>query len=347
MDTDLGLIMIPTGGTSGRIKFAIHDWSTLTASVTGFQQFFECQAINSWCTLPLYHVSGLMQLMRSLITQGDLVLCPYKLTSPEIDRDRSTYFISLVPTQLQFLIDFNPDWLRKFKTVLVGGAPARRSLLDRAREAKIAIALIYGSTETASGVVALKPEEFWAGNTSDGKALPHAQIWLELILIQAVESKGDRPIGSITIKSTSNFKGYYPRLTDDRILTTEDSGYMDFQGYVHLVGRNSRKIITGGENVFPQEVEAAIYDTNLVDAVCVLGIPDRKWGQAVTAVYVPSIFASDSSSIEQRIQSQLAKYKQPKNWIEVDYLPRNDCGKINYQQLKAIAIEKVLNNKNN
>ena len=194
--------------------------------------------------------------------------------------------------------------------------------------------------------MALKPEEFLAGNTSDGKALPHAQIRHDRGLFQAVESKGNIWVASITIKSTSNFKGYYPKLTDNGLLVADDSGYID-SGYIYLIGRDSHKIITGGENVFPQEVEAAIYDTNLVDAVCVLGIPDRKWGQAVTAVYVPSIFASDSSSIEQRIQSQLAKYKQPKNWIEVDYLPRNDCGKINYQQLKAIAIEKVLNNKNN
>jgi len=336
------LIMIPTGGTSGRIKFAIHTWSTLKASVVGFKQFFDCPRINSWCTLPFYHVSGLMQLMRSLVTQGNLVICPYQL-SPTIKLDRSKYFVSLVPTQLQYLLDRHAEWLKRFQTVLVGGAPSRRSLLDRARKEKIAIALIYGSTETASGVVALKPEDFWAGNNSNGRVLPHARVSIDRIPSIDLDRNSDR-LGSIAIDSTSLCLGYYPQLvTSPQPLITDDLGYFDSRKYLYLVGRNSHKIITGGENVFPQEVEAAVYATQLVEDVCVLGIPDRHWGQAVTAVYVPHHNQSNlSTAIEQRIQSQLAKYKQPKNWIEVKYIPRNERGKIDYQQLKAIAVQKIL-----
>ncbi|MEL6928139.1 MAG: 2-succinylbenzoate--CoA ligase [Cyanobacteria bacterium J06600_6] len=342
VDANGSLIMIPTGGTSGKIKFAIHSWATLTASVTGFKRFFGCQTVNSWCTLPLYHVSGLMQLMRSLVTRGKLVICPYRLTRPEIERNPSTYFISLVPTQLQLLLDTDPGWLKQFKTVLVGGAPARRSLLERARENRIAIAPIYGSTETASGVVALKPRDFWAGNMSNGQVLPHAQVSIRQISKTNAEIKSDRSIGLISITGTSLFMGYYPQLqTDRRSLTTDDLGYMDTQQNIYLVGRNSHKIITGGENVFPEEVEAAIYATKLVDDVCVFGISDRYWGQAVTAVYVPSSAESNSRLIAQQLQSQLAKYKQPKHWIEVKHIPRNDRGKIDYQRLKAIAISAI------
>ena len=126
-------IMIPTGGTSGKIKFAIHTWETLTASVNGFKTFFECEKIDSVCTLPLYHVSGLMQLMRSLLTQGNLIICSYKSVLDRlINEDKSSYFISLVPTQLQYLIELNPHWLKEVKTVLVGGAPPKRSLLNSA-----------------------------------------------------------------------------------------------------------------------------------------------------------------------------------------------------------------------
>ena len=332
------LIMIPTGGTSGKIKFAMHSWSTLSASVAGFKEFFNCKTIDSWCTLPLHHVSGLMQLMRSLLTQGNLVICPYKSTSQV---QRGTYFISLVPTQLQFLLDTDPDWLKGFKTVLVGGAPARRSLLDTARDNQIAVSLIYGSTETASGVVALKPKDFLAGNTSNGRVLPHARISIARTTIAAESAEFSKNrAGLITIASKSLCLGYYPQMFSDRTLTTDDLGYIDLDGYVYILGRNSHKIITGGKNVFPTEVEAAIYATKLVKDVCVLGIDDRHWGQAVTAVYSPTADGS-LDSIEQQIQSQLAKYKQPKNWIEVDCLPRNDRGKINYRRLKAIAIQKI------
>ena len=324
---DRPLIMIPTGGTSGKIRFAMHTWETLAASVTGFKDYFGCQKINSCCTLPVYHVSGLMQLMRSLLTQGELIICSYKTVATKIMFDRSDYFISLVPTQLQFLIKSIPDWLSQFKVVLLGGAPPMRSLLDTAREYNIPVALTYGMTETASGVVALKPQDFLAGNNSSGRVLPHARVAI---------APEDNKLGLIKIGGNSLCLGYYPRLFNSE-LVTDDLGYFDDSGYLYLVGRNSQKIITGGENVFPAEVESAIYSTQLVKDICIVGIEDRYWGEVVTAIYVPAEPKTNLESIKQKIQLQLAKYKQPKNWIEVDSLPRNDRGKINYQKIKAIA----------
>ncbi|MGL5832231.1 MAG: 2-succinylbenzoate--CoA ligase [Waterburya sp.] len=356
------LIMIPTGGTSGKIKFAIHSWQTLTASVKGFADFFNCPQLNSVCTLPLYHVSGLMQLMRSLLTQGNLVICPYQLIATKLSNlDKSAYFISLVPTQLQFLLASTPNCLEGFKTVLVGGAPPRRSLLQTAREYRIPLALTYGMTETASGVVTLKSEDFLAGNYSSGEVLPHAQVKIaheqltsgteELTLEDRkyLTSRKNPPTDSVSdhtgliqINSAALCLGYYPQLFPaSKSLLTDDVGYFDGQGYLHLLGRNSQKIITGGENVFPAEVEAVIYATKLVQDICVVGIPDQKWGQAVTAIYVPLTAANNLNLIKQQIKSQLAKYKQPKHWLSVASIPRNDRGKVNYPQLKAIALQIV------
>ena len=331
---DRPLIMIPTGGTSGKIRFAMHTWETLSASAKGFQKYFNRQNINSFCTLPLYHVSGLMQFMRSFITGGNLVICPYKtVQTAKFDLDTQDYFISLVPTQLGVLIESMPEWLSGFKTVLLGGAPATRSLLNTARKHNISIAPIYGMTETASGVVALKPADFLAGNNSSGRVLPHARVTIKPI---------DNKIGSIAISCDSLCLGYYPQLFTSTTLVTDDLGYFDRDGYLHLVGRNSQKIITGGENVFPAEVEAAIFATKLVTDVCVIGIGDRKWGQAVTAIYVP-ISNFNLEMVKQQVRSQLANYKQPKKWIKLDRLPRNNRGKINYQRLIAIA-ERAINN---
>ncbi len=326
---DQPLIMIPTGGTSGKIRLAMHTWDTLTASVNGWQNYFDCQEINSFCTLPLYHVSGLMQFMRSFITQGNLIICSYKaVKTKQITFNKQEYFISLVPTQLQFLIATIPNWLTEFGTVLLGGAPPMRSLLDTAREYNISVAPTYGMTETASGVAILKSPDFLAGNNSSGRVLPHAQIRLKPV---------DNDMGLIEINCTSLCLGYYPQLfNSSQPFMTDDIGYFDDDGYLYLSGRNSHKIITGGENVFPAEVEAAIWSTKLVKDVCVLGIGDRKWGQAVTAIYVPVQSIPDLALIKEKLQSQLATYKQPKHWIQVDSLPRNDRGKINNQKLKAL-----------
>ena len=353
------LIMIPTGGTSGKVRFAMHSWDTLTASVTGFKDYFACQQINSFCTLPLYHVSGLMQFMRSFLTQGQLIFCSYKIVKiKQITLDKPDYFISLVPTQLKFLIESIPDWLAQFKTVLLGGAPAARSLLDTAREYNIAIALTYGMTETASGIVTLKPQDFLAGNNSSGRVLPHAEVTMvgvsrdnevgkgkEVKKIQHQTKPTNNGTGLIEISSRSLFLGYYPQsFNSTQPFITDDLGYFDNQGYLHLVGRNSQKIITGGSNVFPIEVEAVIYSTKLVKDVCVVGIPDHEWGEAVTAIYVPLKSDQNLSLIKQKIKSQLANYKLPKNWIEVESIPRNNRGKINYQKLKEITKKLTTNN---
>jgi o-succinylbenzoate---CoA ligase len=351
----LPLIMIPTGGTSGKIKFAMHSWQTLSASVKGFSEFFNSSQLNSVCTLPLHHVSGLMQLMRSLLTQGNLIICPYQLIATKLSwLDKSTYFISLVPTQLEVLLASTPNCLQEFKTVLVGGAPSRRSLLETAREYRIPLALTYGMTETASGVVTLKSEDFLAGNHSSGQVLPHAQIKVvnRQLISEAAELTSEDwqpsknplkdPIGLIGIDSTALCWGYYPQLfSNPQSFLTDDVGYFDHDSYLHLLGRNSQKIITGGENVFPAEVEAVIYSTKLVKDICVVGIPDQKWGQAVTAIYVPLTAANNLNLIKQQIKSQLVKYKQPKHWLSVESITRNDRGKVNYPQLKAIALQLV------
>lgn len=331
------LIMIPTGGTSGKVKFAMHNWSTLSASVAGFKKHFNCQKINSFCTLPLYHVSGLMQFIRSFITQGDFIICPYKAINEELlILKKQYYFISLVPTQLLLLIELAPSKLKEFKTVLLGGASISRSLLDEARKHDIPLAPTYGMTETASGVVTLKPEDFLAGNNSNGQVLPHVEV--------IVNSSANNP-GLINIKCNSLCLGYYPHtFNESYVFSTDDLGYFDKKGYLYLVGRNSQKIITGGENVFPAEVEAAILDTKLVKDICIIGVDDRKWGQVVTAVYVPLQLEQNLDLIKEKIKLQLAKYKQPKNWIEVNSLPRNNRGKINYQKVRAIA-NKIINNR--
>ncbi|MEH2114258.1 2-succinylbenzoate--CoA ligase [Nostoc sp.] len=339
------LIMIPTGGSSGQIKFAIHTWETLTASVQGFTEYFQLEQVNSFCILPLYHVSGLMQFMRSFTTGGKLAIQPFKaVESGEIlNIKQSEFYISLVPTQLQRLLQ-NPElteWLSQFNTVLLGGAPAWNELLEKARFHHIRLAPTYGMTETASQIATLKPNDFLSGKISSGQILPHAKV---TIRNQEGEILNSNQIGNIAIHAQSLALGYYVKTRENQTdFQVDDLGFLDEQGHLNIVGRDSDKIITGGENIYPVEIESAILSTQMVADICVIGIPDKHWGQALTAIYIPKKSDTSALKIQTVLKDKLSKFKIPKYWIPQQNLPRNSQGKINRQQLQQIATEFLQN----
>ncbi len=335
------LIMIPTGGSSGQIRFAMHRWSGLVAAVAGLQQHFACHAIPSMCVLPLYHVSGLMQFVRSFVSGGALAI----QTFPSLEAggyppvDPRSAFLSLVPTQLQRLLTASSPamrpWLTQLRAIFLGGGPAWPDLVTAAHAQRLPIALTYGMTETAAQVATLSPQDFWDGNRSVGRPLPHVEI--------AIGDDRGEPlpaghIGTIALQTASLALGYYPQpFPAAAWFVTDDRGYFDDRGYLHIVGRNSQKIITGGENVFPSEVATALRQTQLVQDVCVVGLPDPVWGQAITAVYVPAHDRVTPTQLKQAIACDLCAFKHPKRWLAVDHLPRNPQGKVNYRAVQHLA----------
>jgi O-succinylbenzoic acid--CoA ligase len=204
-------IMIPTGGSSGKIRFAYPHLGNFNSICTRFSAIFQLQQINSFCVLPLYHVSGLMQFIRSFTTNGKLVIQPFKEleAAEKYDIDLSEFFISLVPTQLQRLLQNSTlaIWLSQFKTVLLGGAPAWDELLQQARFNAIELALTYGMTETASQIATLKPEDFIKGYNNCGQVLPHAKVTIHS---SEGELLGANQTGIINIQAQSLALGYYP-----------------------------------------------------------------------------------------------------------------------------------------
>ncbi|MEL6158356.1 MAG: AMP-binding protein [Cyanobacteria bacterium J06627_32] len=348
-------ILIPTGGSSGQVKFVCHSWTSLMASVEGFCKFFQtrseqseqgetlhARSIKSFCVLPVYHVSGLMQVLRAAASGGKILFAPFcqlAATMPPLVEPRG-WFISLVPTQLTRLIQANKaPWLSGFQAVLLGGAPAWPDLLAQARKHRIPVCLSYGMTETAAMVTALSPQAFLEGCTSSGWPMPHAKVRIE----QAGRSMPTGQLGQVVIFSGAIAQGYYPldsSIFTDSTFYTDDMGYFSADGQLHLTGRLSNKIISGGENIFPAEVEAALRATGQVADVCVLGLPHPDWGEAVTAAYVPSSTevspASLKIALSQNADSQspqqsppLSRYKHPKQWFALSSLPRNAQGKIN------------------
>lgn len=332
---DTGWIGLPTGGTSGQIRFALHSARSLAASVAGFCAYFAedwpgSQTHSTLCTLPLFHASGLMQVLRCLWGGGRLAIAP-------LDQGLalgSIGFISLVPTQLVRLLDDQTDWLRQFRVILLGGAPAWPALLDRAQSWGLRLAPTYGSTETASQVATLRPADFLAGNRGTGQVLPHATVTI------APHDPGQP--GPIAIAGPSIAAGY---ATDQGFVPldtngagaflTDDLGYFDAADRLHIVGRASHKLITGGENVYPAEVEGALWATGLVRDAVVLGLADREWGQAIAAAYVPIDPAATPDRLRQALGDRLSRYKIPKRWLPLAQLPRNAQGKVDRAALAA------------
>ena len=333
-------LWIATGGSSGQIRFAGHTWSSLMAAVQGFRSHFGVVAVRAYCILPFYHVSGLMQALRVLATGGTLALQPY----PELKRQGGWDwpwggFLSLVPTQLQWLLDQGDrhlPWLRSFDAILLGGAPAWPALMTQARHLGLPLAPTYGLTETAGQVTTLAPAAFLAGDSSSGPPLPHVHL-------QVLDPQG-RPLGpgqtgTLSLETPALCQGYWPARSPaapgERFLT-EDLGYRDGQGHLHLVGRRNTLIISGGEKVLPQEIEALLLGTGQVADVCVVGVPDRQWGQRVGALIVPTREFRGIETLAALLRPHLAPYKQPKQWRIVSALPRTPAGKL--QRTKALAL---------
>lgn len=335
-------ILIPTGGSSGNVKLTRHTWATLLSAVTGFQQHFTPanSVIHSYCVLPVYHVSGLMQALRTWIGGGQLVVadfkaflsCPLSHVETALLPELRLSFISLVPTQLARLMQagFAP-WLSQFRGVLLGGAPPWPSLLTSARSHGIPLCLSYGMTETAAMVTAQQPQDFLAGDFSSGRTLPHAGVTIGQDGQIVVDSS------AIAYNYHSAPSSQFQIAPDINTFYTDDLGYLDAAGRLHITGRASRKIISGGENIFPDEIEAQLRDTGQIIDVHVLGLPHPDWGEIVTAVYVPKNKAVTATQLQNQLQAaaQLSHYKVPRQWIALPELPRNAQGKLNEKALRS------------
>jgi O-succinylbenzoic acid--CoA ligase len=248
------------------------------------------------CPLPLSHVGGLMVLLRSAIYGTTAVLGP-------ADRDDIT-IASLVPTQLGRLLDRDPP--ASLRVVMLGGAPADPTLLTRARDAGWPVAPTYGLTQACSAVTVAQ-----VGDTeTSGQPLPGLSVTIA-------------PDGEIIVDG--------PTVTGR--LETGDLGAIDDRGRLRVLGRKVDTIVSGGENVMPSEVEAALLAHPAVVEAGVFGRPDAEWGEAVTA-HVVLRASLDAAELREFAAARLARFKVPKTIEPVTSLPRNPAGKLLRRELR-------------
>ena len=299
------VILVPTGGTTNGIKLAIHTWKTLEAACNGVQEFLGGAAIDSCCVLPLYHVSGLMQLLRSYHSDGYI-----RFDEDEVEGRCLSY----VPTQLRraLLDKKRTQALSTARVIFVGGAPMAESLAEEARELKLPVMPVYGMTETAAMVAAIPVADFLTDSRVG--ALPIGETKIEV-----------GSSGQISIQSPSLFKGYHGGEPLDlaRGYLSGDAGYIDENKRLHVTGRIDRLVISGGEKIDPCEVEDVVSAIAGVEEVMALGLPDPEWGQKLVVYYT----GQELVDWEERLKEQLVSYKLPKEMLRVDRLPLDEKGK--------------------
>jgi len=332
-----GRLMLATGGSTGALRFAIHTPETLVAAARAFRAHFSLGAANSLCLLPLHHISGFQQLVRALATDGRLLLgdWPALAAGDRPPLPAGPWVLSLVPAQLQRLIA-DPEaiaWLRGFAAIFLGGAPASSALLDRARAAGLPLAPAYGATETAAQCAAQPPLEFAAG-LSGLRLFPGTTV--RVLEPDTGEPLPPTQIGRLEIATAALFHGYWPALRPAGPWATDDLGFLDPAGRLHLVGRADTAINTGGEKVQPAEVETALRATGAFSEVIVLGLPDPRWGECVAAFF-PVDDAPDTAAITAALRPKLSPHKIPRRWIPVAAWPRNEQGKVNRAALRRLA----------
>lgn len=255
--------------------------------------------------------------------------------------------VFMVPSALQMFLkhsDFEATDLTSLNYIFYGASPIPLELMREAVE-RIGCGFVqmYGMTETAGTIVALPPADH---DTSGGRKMRSVGKALWGIELKIIDDSGHNVatgcIGEIATRSAKNMGSYWQlqEATKDTIdkegwLRTGDAGYMDAEGYLYIHDRVKDMIISGGENIYPAEVENALYSHPSIDDVAVIGVPDSKWGEAVKAFVVVKHGAEvNHEEVIEFTKTQIASYKCPKTIEVIDELPRNPSGKILRRELR-------------
>jgi O-succinylbenzoic acid--CoA ligase len=285
-------VVVATSGTTGRPKAVVLTLDAVIASAQATSQRLSVTSSDKWLAcLPPSHVGGLSVILRSLVTETPLIAVPaFSVEAYDAAAREGATLVSLVSTALQ-RVDSS-----KFRTIVLGGA---RPPQDRPTNT----VTTYGMTETGSGIV------------YDGTPLANVEIEIRDSIIH--------------VKAPMLMRAYRDGespLTHDGWLRTGDIGTFE-NGRLVVEGREGDLIITGGENVWPEDVEAAIRTSSLVTDVCVAGVPDHEWGQLVTAWIVPGDDTPSLDDIRSHVKETLPAHCAPRRLEVVSEIPRTSLGK--------------------
>ena len=318
-------VMIPSGGSSGTLRFCVHSLDTLSAAVESLFEHHGKRPLNSMDTLPIFHVSGLMPVWRAALTGGVVRLVSWKELE-QGDFPKLPGFpcsLSLVPTQLFRLLktDGGLSFLHRMDTIYLGGAGTPPGLVQYIRGEKLPVEFVYGMTETAAMVVYGTRGDSDESGAVWGQALPG-------VLISLNEEQ------EIVIQSKSLFRGYFPEDAEQIQFRTGDLGRWVTDELMEVIGRKDFLINSGGEKVNPEEVEACLASLLPGVGVAVGSKPNDSWGELVVALIESELSKEQLTEITQKLASLLAPFKLPKEFLTGVEVPRSALGKVNRLALR-------------
>lgn len=332
-DTDT---IMYTSGTTGFPKgvkqtYGNHFWSATGSALNMGLHQEDCWLL----AVPIFHISGLSILMRSVI-YGMKILIHKRFDAATVHQDLMTKevtIISVVTAMLNGLLAElgSGTYPPSFRCMLVGGGTVPKSILSECKSKNIPVYQTYGMTETCSQIVTLSPDSALLKLGSAGKPLYPNQ----LKIMKEKQEASSYEIGEIVVKGPNVTPGYFNR-TDatlaaiqDGWLYTGDLGYLDEEGFLYVVDRRSDLIISGGENIYPAEIEAAILSHPFIEEAGVTGMMDEKWGQVPIGFFVIKQGKTvEKEQLIEHLHEQLAKYKVPKQFYSVSSLPKNASNKL-------------------
>ena len=331
-----------TSGTTGAPKAVRLTYGNVAASAVASAFRLGVLPGDRWlCPLSMYHMGGLSVVFRSALYGTTAVLThgfDAEDTLAALDEYDCTG-VSLVPTMLQRLLD-SGGVSESLRFALVGGAPTPPDLVERALDAGVPVCPTYGMTETTSQVATLRPEQAQERPESVGRPLLGSEVTI-------VGGDGNPlppgEVGELVVSGPTVTPGY---VGDDATeasfcefgLRTGDRGYVNGDGFLHVGGRQADQIVTGGENVHPEEVADVLRSHPGVDEAAVVGVSDEEWGERVGALVVPAGGVT-ADELDAFCGERLAGYKRPRVVAFADELPRTASGTVDRDAVRSRLAE--------
>jgi fatty-acyl-CoA synthase len=340
------LLVVYTSGTTGKPKGAVLTQSALMwNALNGIHAHDLSQADHVLSPLPLFHVGGLNNQTLPALLAGATVTLHRRfepgLWLADVAARRPTVSI-LVPATLQAVIA-HPDWARtdlsSLKMMNTGSMVVPDSLIRAFHARGIPVGQIYGSTETAPIAAVLLKEDAMSQVGSAGKAALHCEV--KIVAGEDGAEAAPGVVGEIWVRGPNVMRCYWndPEATQAAFhegwFKTGDLARRDENGFLRVAGRSKELIISGGENIYPAELENVLADCSDIAEHAVIGIEDPKWGEAACACIVRKPGAAlDETRVLALFQDRLARFKHPRRVVFLDALPKNALGKVQKPELK-------------
>jgi fatty-acyl-CoA synthase len=358
------VLLVYTSGTTGQPKGALHTQGNLLANMAlASTQMALTPADTVLTTLPLFHVGGLCIQTLPALYAGARVVLHARFDAGALlaclAQDRPTLTL-LVPAVMRALLE-HPSWpstdLSSLRAVWAGSSILPPHLVQAFTARGIALCNVYGSTETGPFSIALGPAHAASHCGSCGwpASAPGLQVEVRLAAVTAHEdtpgsqgqcmgnaTNGADDIGELCLRAPNVAQRYWPdvnALDSDGYFHTGDIARRALDGSYTVVGRAKDMLISGGENIYPAEIENLLLAHPLVAECAVLGLPDPQWGEVVVACVVAHASGADHAvliaALAEFVADKIARYKEPRQWLVLDALPKTALGKVQKDRLLA------------